>query len=69
MRAGVTGKIAVWSILAGSGILSALLAAIAATASYAPWVYSALPLAIGLFVWRKDWTGGEAVSGEALLPG
>lgn len=56
-RAGVTGEIAIWSMLAVSGLVSALLASFAPTRFVSPWVYSLLPVAIGLYVWRKGWTG------------
>ncbi|HEX8215941.1 MAG TPA: TMEM175 family protein [Allosphingosinicella sp.] len=57
-RAGVTGWIGIWLILASSGLLSALLARVAPI--YAPWVYSLLPIATGLFSWRHKWAGESA---------
>lgn len=63
-RAGVRGEIGIWLILAASGLVSAVLSRVAP--QYAPWVYSLLPVAIGLFVWRHTW--GEATASEAPPP-
>jgi uncharacterized membrane protein len=59
-RAGVTGEIGIWLILAGSGALSALLSRV--SPSLAPWVYTLLPICIPLFVlrhWRKPPAAAE----------
>lgn len=62
-RATVLGDVVIWAMLAASGLISALLTLVAAP--LAPWVYSLLPVAIGLFVWRHDWEGaGAAGEGE-----
>ena len=58
-RATVIGECVIWTLLCISGLLSALLAQFTLTAAASPWVYSALPLAIGLFVARYDWTGTD----------
>ena len=58
-RAGVQAEIAIWSILAGAGALSALLARIAP--ALAPWVYSLLPVCIPLVAarqWRRSRRSG-----------
>ena len=57
-RAGVRGEIGIWLILAASGLVSALLSRVAPV--YAPWVYSLIPLAIGLFLRRHKWVGRNA---------
>ncbi|HEX8217323.1 MAG TPA: TMEM175 family protein, partial [Allosphingosinicella sp.] len=49
-RGGVLGETIIWLILAGSGLGSALLSRISPI--LAPWIYSLLPIAIGLFVRR-----------------
>jgi uncharacterized membrane protein len=58
-RAAVIGECAIWAMLGGSGLLSALLAQFAVTAPASPWVYSALPVAIGVFVAWHDWQGAQ----------
>jgi len=60
-RSGVVGETAIWLMLAGAGALSALIAQF--SPGLAPWTYSLLPVAIGLFVRRHDWAGA-AVSEE-----
>lgn len=57
-RRGVVGEMVIWLILAGSGLLSAVLSRLSPV--LAPWVYSLLPIAIGLFAWRHDWAGDAA---------
>ena len=55
-RAGARGEAIIWLILAATGILSILLS----TTRYGVWaamVYPTLPITIGLFSWRYDWTG------------
>jgi uncharacterized membrane protein len=54
-QAELTGQAVIWAILAASGLLSALIAAVAP--ALAPWTYCLLPIAIGLFSWRHDWSG------------
>ncbi|HEX8193982.1 MAG TPA: TMEM175 family protein [Allosphingosinicella sp.] len=51
-RRGVAGEIVIWLILAASGFISALLSTVSPMA--APWVYSLIPVAIGLFVRRHN---------------
>jgi len=60
VRAGITGEVAIWAMLAGAGLLSVLLSLPVATRALAPWVYALLPLTIGLYAWRKDWTGEKS---------
>jgi uncharacterized membrane protein len=57
VRGGVRGEVMIWLILAASGLISALLSRVAPT--FAPWIYSLLPVAIGLFVRRHDWSGAR----------
>jgi len=57
-RNGVVGETVIWLMLAVSGGVSALLAQF--SPSLAPWTYSLLPIAIGLFVRRHDWAGRAA---------
>lgn len=59
-RSAVTGECVIWSLLCGSGLVSAALAQFRATAPFSPWVYSLLPVVIGLFAARHDWTGERA---------
>jgi uncharacterized membrane protein len=61
----VRGEIGIWLILAGSGVLSVLLAQFDATVPFAPWVYSLLPVAIGVFAWRHRWEEAPAGEGAA----
>lgn len=54
-RASAAGQGWIWTILAGVGVLSVILANGRATILLAPWTYSLSPLLIGLFVLRWDW--------------
>jgi uncharacterized membrane protein len=64
-RAAARGEAVIWSMLMAAGLLSVTLAQFRATAPLAPWAYALLPAAIGVFVWRYDWSGGGLVaSGE-----
>ncbi|MDQ3079227.1 MAG: TMEM175 family protein [Pseudomonadota bacterium] len=63
-KAAVTGEIVIWSILAVSGLVSVTLALFPPTRLLAPWTYALLPIAIGLYVWRTDWTGEQAENEE-----
>jgi hypothetical protein len=56
-RAAARGDALIWLILAVTGLASVLLAAFEATKSIAPALYATLPVTIGLFIWRYDWTG------------
>ena len=51
-RRGVTGEAGIWTILAASGLISAVLASVAP--AVAPWTYALLPVVIPLFV-RRHW--------------
>jgi hypothetical protein len=59
-RASVRGEAWIWWILVFNGLLSILLTLSRATAHFAPFVYSTLPISIGLFTWRYDWGGRRA---------
>jgi hypothetical protein len=56
-RASAFGEVVIWPMLAGAGLLSVMLAQFRDTAPLSPWPYALLPVAIGLFTWRHDWTG------------
>ena len=58
-RAAIRGELIVWTLLAATGLVSILLAAFEATEKIAPWVYVTLPISIGLFTARYDWTGAK----------
>lgn len=57
-RAAARGEIGIWLILAGTGIVSILIS-LTPFGKFAAFAYSTLPLTIGLFARRHDWTGGE----------
>jgi hypothetical protein len=48
----VRAELGIWLMLAGSGLVSALLAQFGPTVLVAPWIYALLPIAIGLFNYR-----------------
>jgi uncharacterized membrane protein len=56
-RASAYGEAVIWSLLLAAGLLSVTLAQFRATAPFSPWAYALLPVAIGVFVWRHDWSG------------
>jgi len=58
-RAGAKGEVGIWLILAGTGIASILIS-LTPYGKFAAFAYSTLPLTIGLFVARHDWTGEKA---------
>lgn len=58
-KAAAKGEIGIWLILAATGIASILIS-MTRWGPFAAFAYSTLPLTIGLFVRRFDWTGGEA---------
>jgi hypothetical protein len=51
--------VVIWLILAATGIVSILLS-LTRFGTFAAFAYSTLPLTIGLFTRRYDWTGGQA---------
>lgn len=55
-RAGAKGEIAIWLILAATGFVSVLLSQ-TRFGVFAAFAYATLPLTIGLFTVRHDWTG------------
>ncbi len=61
-RAAVRGETIIWLIVVATGLVSVLLAAFDASETLAPLAYATLPISIGLFVWRYDWEGGEAIA-------
>ena len=56
-RANAKGERAIWLILAGTGIFS-ILVSLTPWGVWAAMLYMTLPITIGLFTWRYDWTGG-----------
>ena len=55
-RQAVRGEMIIWMILAGSAVISTLLAASGGKWQFmAPWIYALLPPAIGVFAWRWRW--------------
>jgi hypothetical protein len=56
-RAAARGDALIWVILAATGLVSVVLAAFEATQPIAPLLYATLPVTIGLFTWRYNWTG------------
>ena len=57
-RATAKGEIAIWLILAATGLVSVLLSQ-TRFGQLAAFAYATLPVTIGLFVARYDWTGGK----------
>lgn len=55
-RRAALGETWIWTILAGTGALSTLLALIPGAHYVAPFLYATLPVSIGLFSWRWKWT-------------
>jgi uncharacterized membrane protein len=53
------GEVGVWLILGATGTVSILLS-LTRFGSFAAFAYSTLPITIGLFTRRHDWTGGAA---------
>lgn len=63
-RANARGERGIWTIMAVTGLVSILIS----TTRYgmlAAMVYSTLPVSVGLFVWRHDWTGEKALASKA----
>lgn len=58
-RARAKGEVVIWLILAATGAFSILLS-LSRFGPFAAFAYSTLPLTIGLFSRRYDWTGGTA---------
>ena len=58
-RAAARGEMIIWLILVATGIVSILLAALEGTEAISPMIYATLPLSVGLFTARYDWTGGK----------
>jgi uncharacterized membrane protein len=58
-RAEAKGEVGIWLILAATGIVSVLLS-LTRFGAFAAFAYSTLPVTIGLFVRRHDWTGRAA---------
>jgi uncharacterized membrane protein len=55
-HAGARGERVIWMILAATGIASILMT-MTPWAQWAAMLYTTLPLTIGWFTWRFDWTG------------
>lgn len=55
-RQAIKGESIIWVILVVTGILSTILSLFPATAPIAPSIYATLPVSIGLFAWRWQWS-------------
>jgi uncharacterized membrane protein len=55
-RAEARGERGIWLILAATGILS-ILVSFTVFGQWAAMLYATLPVTIGLFTWRHNWTG------------
>ena len=60
-RANAKGECGIWSIMALTGIAS-ILVSMTRYGVLAAMVYATLPLTIGLFAWRYNWTGQPKAS-------
>jgi len=60
-RAEARGERGIWLIIALTGIAS-ILVSLTPYGVWAAMLYATLPVTIGLFTWRHDWTGRKAVS-------
>ena len=59
------GERTIWLILAATGLAS-ILVSMTRYGVWAAMLYTTLPLTIGLFTWRYDWTGaGKPVPAES----
>lgn len=63
------GQSWIWTILAGTGVASTGLALVSALSQFAPLLYVTLPISIGIFAWRFDWTGTASETQPLLAPG
>jgi hypothetical protein len=57
LRAALRGEGAIWLILTLTGLVSIVMSRFEATEDFAPLAYATLPISIGLFTWRYDWSG------------
>lgn len=62
-RAEARGECAIWLILAATGIAS-ILVSLTRYGEWAAMLYATLPVTIGLFTYRYDWTGGRSAAAE-----
>jgi hypothetical protein len=56
-RREAAGQSWIWTILATTGTLSTVMAMIPGPHVFAPFLYSTLPITIGIFAWRWRWAG------------
>lgn len=63
-RAIARGEMIIWLILVATGLVSILLSTLDATKAIAPLLYATLPISVGLFTARYDWTGGKPPAPE-----
>ncbi len=68
-RREATGQVWIWVILALTGLASTALAMMPRLAPLAPTLYATLPISIGIFAWRFDWTGTAGKAEPLLAPG
>lgn len=60
-RANAKGERGIWSIMALTGIVS-IFVSMTRYGVFAAMIYATLPLTIGLFTWRHNWTGQRQAS-------
>jgi len=60
-RANARGERGIWTIMALTGLVSILISS-TRYGMLAAMVYATLPISIGLFVWRHDWTGERSTA-------
>jgi uncharacterized membrane protein len=58
-RPAVLGEAIIWLILVGTGLVSIIMTQIPVTAYWAPFAYATLPLTIGVFAMRWQWSEPE----------
>ena len=66
-RAGAAGERIIWLILGLTGIAS-ILVTLTDYGQWAAMLYMTLPVTIGLFTWRHDWTGGQTAPPAESAP-
>jgi uncharacterized membrane protein len=68
VRTGARGETIIWLILVATGLVSTLMSLVDATAPFGPFLYSTLPVTIGLFAWRYPWAGRPGPEPEETVP-
>ena len=62
-RAAARGELAIWLILAATGLVSVAIS-LTPWGKWAAMIYATLPVTIGLFTWRFDWTGRREAAAD-----